>query len=205
MIKYLDDIRNRLKERKAGILKHLALWTSQAITGDLLEQKIAQVDAADADIENAKTALSNSYAAARTVQDSLEQFLTKIDNNAVAIHTDDPDTLGDYGIAGRKENKPKAVPVEKLLMTVADDTDGFGFILTTSADESASMYEWYKGVSADASKADAIPAMMLFKTTQKLSFVDDDVVKGQRIWYKVRAVNAAGTGPWSDPANRVQS
>ncbi|HVN48809.1 MAG TPA: hypothetical protein VMU30_08315 [Bacteroidota bacterium] len=205
MIKYLDDLRNRLKQRKAGIVKHLALWNAQSITGDLLDQKIAQVDAADAAIDSAKKALSDSYAAARTVQDALEQFLTKVDNNAVAIHTDDPDSLNDYGIAGRKDNKPKPVPSEKLLVTVEDDIDGFGFILTTTADDNATMYEWYKGVSADASKADAIPSMLLFKTTQKLSFVDDDVVKGQRTWYKVRAVNAAGAGPWSDPANRVQS
>jgi len=38
--------------------------------------------------------------------------------------------------------------------------------------------------------------MTLFKTTRKISFVDDDVVKGQRVFYKVRAVNPAGVGPW---------
>ena len=66
------------------------------------------------------------------------------------------------------------------------------------------MYECFKGISADPTKTDIIPVLSPFKTTRKLSFVDDDVVKGQRVWYKVRAINAAGEGPWSEPVSRVQ-
>ena len=46
--------------------------------------------------------------------------------------------------------------------------------------------------------------MKLYKTTTKTPFVDDDVFKGVRYFYKVRAINAAGEGPWSEAVSRVQ-
>jgi hypothetical protein len=66
------------------------------------------------------------------------------------------------------------------------------------------MYEWHKGIGSDPAKTDVIPVMTLFKTTKKITFVDDDVVKGQSVFYKVRAVNSTSEGPWSEPVSRVQ-
>ncbi|MCL5028927.1 MAG: hypothetical protein M1480_07895, partial [Bacteroidetes bacterium] len=42
---------------------------------------------------------------------------------------------------------------------------------------------------------DVVPEMKFFKATKKAAFVDDDVVKGVRYFYRVRATNTAGAGP----------
>jgi hypothetical protein len=40
--------------------------------------------------------------------------------------------------------------------------------------------------------------------TKKTSFVDDDVPKGTRIFYRVRAANTKGVDPWSEAVSMVQ-
>jgi hypothetical protein len=39
---------------------------------------------------------------------------------------------------------------------------------------------------------------------KKTSFIDDEVAKGIRIFYRVRAANTNGVGPWSEAVSRVQ-
>lgn len=46
--------------------------------------------------------------------------------------------------------------------------------------------------------------MKNFKTTKKTSFVDDEVPKGVRVFYRVRAANTNGVGPWSEAVSKVQ-
>ena len=50
-------------------------------------------------------------------------------------------------------------------------------------------YEWQKGMGANASDANTIPELKNFKTAKKTSFVDDEVPKGVRVFYRVRAAN----------------
>jgi len=45
--------------------------------------------------------------------------------------------------------------------------------------------------------------MKNFKTTKKTSFVDDEVAKGTRIFYRVRAANANDRDAWSEAVSRV--
>jgi hypothetical protein len=40
-------------------------------------------------------------------------------------------------------------------------------------------------------------------TSSKTTLIDQTFPLGQRIWVEVRAVNAAGAGPWSDPATII--
>ncbi len=65
-------------------------------------------------------------------------------------------------------------------------------------------YEWQKGMGANASDANTIPELKNFKTAKKTSFVDDEVPKGVRVFYRVRAANTNGVGPWSEAVSKVQ-
>jgi len=203
-MKYLSDLAKGLKALMNGIVKNVSLWAAENITAAAVQQIIDEIITKEAEVAELKRLLSVKSMEARTLQDKASQLNTKLENFAYAIHTDTPEKLVDYGLQPRKGPKPKNVPVQKPTVTLEDDTDGVGFIISTIKDADATMYEWYKGIAADASKTDVIPAMMLYKTTQKISFVDDDVVKGQRVFYKVRAVNPAGVGPWSEPVSKVQ-
>ena len=85
-----------------------------------------------------------------------------------------------------------------------DDTDGEGFIVSTQFDANADFYEWQKGFGSSPSDTNTIPELKNFKTTKKTNFVDDEVPKGVRVFYRVRAANTNGVGPWSEAVSRVQ-
>jgi hypothetical protein len=101
-----------------------------------------------------------------------------------------------------KETIP--APTKILIPKLEDDTDGEGFIVSTQTDPHADYYEWQKGTGTNAADANTIPELKNFKTTKKISFVDDEVVKGVRTFYRVRAANTNCVGPWSEAVGRVQ-
>jgi len=204
MIKYIRELKERLIALKNGLVKNLEKWTNSGITAEAIQAKADELTAKEKEVDDLKQLLIQKQSEARNLEIEAGKLADKIENYAIAYHTDDPEKLLEYGIEAKKEYKKKQAPTVKLSLTIEDDTDGEGFILTTIKDTDAEMYEWYKGESTDSSKVDLIPAMNLLKTTKKISFVDDDVKKGVRYFYKVRPVNNKGEGPWSEPVSRVQ-
>ncbi len=204
MIKYLTDAATHLKELKDGVVKNIALWANTGITAETIQRWIDNLTTKETEVEELKTQVSVKLAEARDLQTSAEKYADKIENFALGFHSEDSAKLIEYGIQLRKEAKAKPAVTKKPVITLQDDTDGVGFILSIQADPDADMYEWHKGVAADPSKLDVIPAMTILKTTRKTSFVDDDVQKGQRVFYKVRGINSISEGPWSEPVSKVQ-
>ena len=204
MTKYLSEIASRLNNFLNGIQKSPELWTKADETPEAVRAVIDNLNTADKAIENAKDALSTAHAEARKLETTATKFADDLENSAIAYEKSDPDKLSRYGINLRKEKIRKPAPTAILHAALQDDTDGIGFIVSTNIDPNADHYEWYKGNNSDPTKTDIIPEMKLYKTTTKTSFVDDDVLKGVRYFYKVRAINAAGEGPWSEAVSRVQ-
>jgi hypothetical protein len=197
-------LNDRLKGLRSGMLRNPDKWADHEITADAVQQRIDGLAARETELNDLKEQLALKQAEARELQTTEAKFISKLENFVFAYHTETPEKLIEYGLQPRKEAKPKPALTKKLMVNIQDDTDGEGFILTTQVDADAEMYEWYKGIGADPTKTDVIPAMTLLKTTKKITFVDDDVVKGQRVFYKVRAVNSTSEGPWSEPVSRVQ-
>ncbi|MCX6150070.1 MAG: hypothetical protein NTX22_06070 [Ignavibacteriales bacterium] len=204
MVKYLRELVDQLVSLKNGIIKNPAKWADHEITPEAIQLKIDQLTVKEKEVDDTKQLLAEKQAEARTLETDATKYAEKIENYAIAFHTEEPEKLAEYGIETKKEYKKKQAPTVKLTVTIEDDTDGEGFILTTVKDADAEMYEWYKGESPDAAKTDLIPVMSLFKTTKKISFVDDEIKKGVRYFYKVRPVNTKGEGPWSEAVSRVQ-
>ena len=48
------------------------------------------------------------------------------------------------------------------------------------------------------------PPYPFLRSNEKLQIVDDDVVSGNRYFYRARGVNATGPGEWSEPVSAVQ-
>jgi hypothetical protein len=204
MLKYLEDLSRDFTLMKAGIIAHAALWSVKNITGETVQGYIDRIAAANKTVDTLQLQLAQALADARALEAELSPAFAKMVKFAIGLHSDEQNILLEYGIPQRKETASKPAPGKKLALSVEDDSDGIGFLLGIEKDENADMYECYKGISADPTKTDVIPSLLPFKTTRKIFFVDDDVVKGQRVWYKVRAMNAAGLGPWSEPVSRVQ-
>jgi hypothetical protein len=204
MLQYLRDEIDRLTGFKLGITKYPDKWANNEVTEADIKTSIDSLEAAEKQIEEIKNLLSQKQIEAKALKTHAVKLGDKVENFINGYHAGEPQKLIDYGLEPKKQYVKKQAPSTKLLITIQDDTDGVGFILTTTADPDAEMYEWQKGLGTDAAKIDIIPTMTLLKTTKKISFVDDEVPKGVRVFYKVRGVNGKGDGPWSEAVSRVQ-
>ncbi len=204
MIKYLSDSSNRLKSLKSGMEKNAAVWENQTDKPDMVQLKIDALASKEREIDDLKTSLSVKQSEAHALSGDAEAYADRIESLAVGLENGNTDKLNEYGIKLRKAISKKPAPTQVLIPIIEDDSDGVGFVVSTQFDANADIYEWQKGSGTDASRTDVVPEMKLFKTTTKTSFVDDDVPKGVRIFYRVRSVNSVGQGPWSQAASKVQ-
>jgi hypothetical protein len=204
MFSYLSEPKERLVYLKSGMVKNPAKWTTQTVTMETVDEALAKIETIDRQVEDARQAQTQKMAEARAVGSETSLLADKIENLAAGFHAGEEVKLLEYNIKPRKTKSPKSAPDLNIHPSLADDIDGEGFIVSTTTDSRADYYEWDKGFGANAGDSNTVPEMKYFKTTRKSTFVDDDVPKGVRVFYKVRACNTAGVGPWSEAVSRVQ-
>jgi hypothetical protein len=205
MIKYISDLVNQFKSRKNGIAKNLSLWAAMPVSDATIDPIIAELEAIETKIDDAESALQQLRNQAKNLVASKQKDVTQIDNLAYGIHASDTAKLADYGIVPRKPGTQKPVPQKGMVKVIVDDLDGEGFILERDTLADADNYEWQKAPGDDASVTNIDEGNFNhFKITKKRTFVDDNVKKGVRYFYRFRGINNAGNGPWSEPVSRVQ-
>jgi hypothetical protein len=203
-MKYLVELINLFEGLKKGVQKYITLWKDQSFTVESIQTEIDSLKAIDDAIADLETDISKKKKEARALENEKQAIADKIVKIANGFHADKPEQLLDYGLKPRKAPEAKPRPTKQLTVTLEDDSDGQGFVIYTQADSDANNYEWEKGQGANPADIKTIPEMKFFKYTSKTTFVDDDVAKGVRYFYRVRAVNTAGEGPWSEAVSRVQ-
>jgi len=203
-MKYLLDLISLFAGLKKGITNNATLWKDQIYTPEFIQSTIDSLQAANDEIETLEGEISRKKKEARLLESEQQAVADKIIKITYGFHADKPEQLIDYGLKLPKAPETKPKPEKQLSVTLIDDTDGQGFIVGTQVDAVANNYEWDKGQGANPADTSTIPEMKFFKYTSKTTFVDDDVAKGVRYFYRVRAVNTAGEGPWSVAASRVQ-
>ncbi len=204
MHKYLLTTYDRLQKQAEGMANHADLWAAQPINADTVKADAATIETTDTDVTNSEQQLSVKKRNARELSASLNEKAEQNENLIKFIHKDDPDKWIEYGIAPKKNPEPGMSPTRPLTLTISDDTDGQGFILRlTASDSDAKMYLWERGTSADpkATQPDSYSAL---RETTVINIVDDDVLPGVRYFYRVRAFNNKGYGPWSNMVSKVQ-
>jgi hypothetical protein len=205
MKKYLQEIIQEIESMEKGVTTNPADWTNMPVT-------LVQITALKTDLIQSANAIETAEAAAQIARhDGLAKNANglKLYNQAVdlayGIYANNPEKLAEYGIKPRREPSKVPPPTSILAIEISDDTDGEGFILMLAAkDPVADNYEWQKGQGLDPKDMHTIPDMSFLKFTTKIKFVDDNVTKGVRYFYRVRALNHNGQGPWSEPVSRVQ-
>jgi hypothetical protein len=204
MIKYLYDASSRLKGEKRGMENNPAVWQNQPYSPASVQEKIDLLDAKEAAIEKLNDQAKALQAEAHSLAADCEDYADRVEALAIGLEGSSAEKLAVYGIKLRKAVSKKSAPSKNISLSIQDDSDGIGFIVSTQADPDADNYEWHKGIAADPTKTDLIPELKYFTITAKSSLVDDDVPKGVRVFYRVRAFNRAGQGPWSEPVSKVQ-
>jgi hypothetical protein len=205
MNKYIYELGNEFKSRRIGIQKNSALWASLPANEETTVEAQAALTAIDEEIEAAKTKVTQLQKQAHTLEAELKKKLAQIDSLAAGLHNNDATKLLDYGIVPRKTPSPKAIPLKGMIKGILDDFDGEGFILERDTLVDANNYEWQKAQGEDPTVTIIDESNFThFKITKKRTFVDDDVKKGVRYFYRFRAFNSLGNGPWSESVSRSQ-
>jgi hypothetical protein len=204
MVKYIQVIIDDLNDRIAGMKANPEKWTNQPVTVAELEADVASLEAQAAKIAAAEGALQKEREAGRKLVETFDQKVKQVDNLTFGIHATETTKLVDYKLSLRKSNSSKPIPSKGMMISIVDDVDGEGFVVTWGVIAGADHYEIERGIAPNITDLVLSPPYSFLKTTTKTVLNDDDVLKGKRYFYRIRAVNAAGTGEWSEPVNRVQ-
>ncbi|MCE1165531.1 MAG: fibronectin type III domain-containing protein [Bacteroidetes bacterium] len=205
MKRYIQKTLDELKAMDAGMLANPADWASTPVKELDVKSEMTKLESAGNDITNAEVTLSEARVKGSGENKVAEKLANQIINIAYGIYASKPEKLAEYGIKQKKIPSKVPVPTKTLAIKIDNDTDGEGFILTlVERDDVADTYEWQKGQGIDPKDISTIPPMSFYKQTSKITFVDDNVLKGIRYFYKVRALNRNGQGPWSEPVSKVQ-
>jgi hypothetical protein len=205
MKKYIEKTLNELKAIDAGMVGNPADWTSTPVKEADVTAAITSLTAAGNSIAKSEALLAEQRVAGSTENKTATKLANRIIDLAYGIYATNPEKLTEYGIKPRK--KPAKVPAPALILAIGieNDSDGEGFILSlVDKDPVADTYEWEKGQGTDPKDVKNIPAMSFYVQTSKIKFVDDDIMKGVRYFYRVRGVNRNGHGPWSEAVSKVQ-
>ena len=200
----MDSVINRLNSLKSGMESNTALWNGLPETVAAVQAKIDELISKEKDMNDAQTKWKILINESHSLSDSAEKYADKLEALATGLHNETPQKLSEYNVAQRKKGTVIPKPTKVIIPTIEDDTDGVGFIVSTQPDSDASNYQWFKGSGDDPKNVNLIPEMHPFKVTSKTTFVDDEVEKGVRYFYKVQAFNSHGTGTMSEAVSRIQ-
>lgn len=210
MTKYIEEQIDELKKRKNGIVKNADKWVNMPVTIDIIDDGIKKLEDLDKSIDDGLQLVQQRRELARKEIEEQKKTIDQIDNFAFGLHKENPEKLNEYGLSAQSQkgagggSKNHSVPAKVVIDSIVDDYDGIGFIVQLSKTEGAEYYEVQRGRSDDPKTLVLAPPYPFLRTVKKLKFTDDDIVKGQRYFYCVRAVNRNGAGEWSEPLSRVQ-
>ena len=204
MTKYIQDLADELKGLKKGMAANAAKWTGLPVTEANLQTAIDALLQKDDAIDSADTALKQVRAEGRNLVQQYAPLAAQVENLAAGLHQTEPQKLGDYGIQARKDATTIPIPSKAIIASIADDTDGIGFTVTIQPLANVDTFDIERGIAASADATALATPFEHWGSSKKLSFTDDDVVRGKRYFYRVRGFNRNGYGEWSEPVSRVQ-
>jgi hypothetical protein len=204
MVKYISNLVIILKGKISGMKDNAEKWQSLPVTIVEMEGYVKKLEEAEARIDTAANELRQARAAGRNLAAEINLKAGQVDSLAEGIHALELVKLSEYGIGTRKGKSSKPVPGKAIISSIADEFNGAGFIVTFIKLAHADHYEVERGVAPNADDKVLETPFPFLKSTTKTIVNDDDVEKGKRYFYRVRGVNAAGHGAWSEPVSRVQ-
>lgn len=204
MLKYVQKVFDRLKLFLSGIAANRDKWEHQTENETTVQGYMDEIERRDNEIAGMKNQVAAKQMELRSYIAQMEEKVDRLEDTVRSIHPTEKSKWLDYGMEAEKQQTPGMSPTKPLTLTIKDDTDGIGFILSLEkADSSAFTYVWQKGSSANPT-ATQPEKFEPFRESTKISIVDDDVQPGVRYFYRVQAFNSKGYGPMSNVVSRVQ-
>ncbi|MEO5570613.1 MAG: hypothetical protein ABIT08_08295, partial [Bacteroidia bacterium] len=153
MTKFIQELVDKLKAIKAGMVANAPKWVGQPIAVPNVDTAITALEGADTAIESAKDTLQQNRADGRTLTKTHTDGIYKqAVLLATGIHNSDPAKLNEYDIQLPADGQPAVIPAKGVIASIEHDDDGIGFKLKAQRLDNANSYEWQKGETAQANQ-----------------------------------------------------
>ncbi len=204
MLKFIGKIVESLDDKQKGMVANDKKWVNLPVTPAIVQAAITDLRAKDDAVSAAEIVLEKARQDARDTVEKYAVLDGQIENLAAGIHATELNKLVEYNMDLPANKNAKSSPGKTVIASIVDDADGHGFVITHQSLADADGFEIERSAGQPADTEVLAPPYTYLKTTQKLSYTDDDVEKGKRYFYRSRAYNRRGYGPWSEPVSRVQ-
>ena len=151
------------------------------------------------------TTMDNAVSAAKQAtvdkDNAMAALLAGVDQLATYVQLT---SLGDKakilsaGFAVRADRTPAGVPTQVLSLAITAGDNAGELDLTWDPVPGTKTYEVQLCPTSDFATG-----VITLKSVTKSKAVAEALTTGARMWARVRATNAAGTGAWSDPATKI--
>ena len=187
----LVAIANNIKTSMTGNASFTAPNPTLTVFGTKITDATAKVAAYNASVTTSQAAMADRDTSLESLRQTMRQLAAYVENASGG----DAAKIESAGMGVRAAATKIGVPAQVLnLVLTAGDFDG---TLDAACDAvyGASSYEIQ--TSADPMTATSWAFKM---TSSKSSATLEGLTSGAKVWVRVRAIGAAGPGPWSDPA-----
>lgn len=204
MLKYVQKVFDRMKLFLSGISANRDKWATYPENESTVQGYMDELERREKEIAELKNQVAAKQMDLRAYVSVMEEKIDRLEDTVRSIHATEKSKWLEYGVQVEREQAASTSPAMPLTLTIKDDTDGVGFVLSLmKADTDAYLYAWEKGTSSDP-KATQPDKFEPFRDSTKISIVDDDVQPGVRYFYRVQSFNSKGYGPESNVVSRVQ-
>ena len=204
MIKLIQDLRNELTDLKKGMETNDTKWTNQEVTAIKVKAIIDDLQSKDDDISAAVIALSKARTAGRDAVATNIPVAEQIVSLAEGIHKMEPSKLEDYNLQLPAARKAKVTPGKAIIKSIETDDNGEGFVIKFQSLTDAEGFEIEKSEPQNPDVLVLAPPFKHLCNSTRLSYIDEDVVKGKRYFYRGRGYNRRGFGEWSEGSSGIQ-
>ena len=204
MNKPVIDLKQECSDLKKGMEKHSAKWVGQPVTALQVKAIIEDLQTKEDAVVSANNVLIQAKVTASEAVSKHTLIADQVISLAEGIHKLEPSLLSDYNLSLPKPRKPKVAPGKTVIESLKDEEDGVGFKLKFHHLADVEGFEIERSGPQSPDLLVLAPPFTFLKVTQKLTYVDDEIIKGKRYFYRARAYNRRGKGEWSDISSRVQ-
>ena len=185
---------NNIKTALTGNASFATPTPTLTVFGTAITTAQTKLTAADNAAQSSKQATADKDAA----MDALKALATQLAGYVDMTAAGDESKILSAGLDVRSTKTPQSVPNQVANLSVtAGDNDGS---LDAHWDPLGNAKSYEVQTSADPFTS---TSFVTRDTVTKSSTTIDGLTSGSRMWVRVRAINSAGKGAWSDPAVKV--
>jgi|SRR4030095_5475836 len=102
MLKYLNEISQKLEGLKSGMEKNIERWERMPEDPEYVQRLINEINSKNTEIDNLQKTLSLKYSEARDLKNQNQSAVNTMVKRAVGLHAESPEKLNEYGIINNK-------------------------------------------------------------------------------------------------------